>query len=118
MANFEVISAFLDDEPFDPQALSGALADPDGRALLIDLLTLRRLMQPDGTSVQRGSNTRRVPTPVRVVLAAAALTLAVAGGYQLGERSGSPTPSMEAPSPTRVVPTEGAWREVTEGGAR
>ena len=42
----EVISAFLDDEPFDPQELSDALSDPAGRALLIDLIALRRIVQP------------------------------------------------------------------------
>ena len=39
-----VISAFLDDEAFEPVALAEALSDPAGRALLIDLLALRRIV--------------------------------------------------------------------------
>ena len=45
-----VISAFLDDEPFDPVALADALSDPAGRALLIDLLALRHIVQPEEAS--------------------------------------------------------------------
>jgi hypothetical protein len=42
----DVISALLDDEPFDPEELREALDDPAGRALLIDLVALRRIVQP------------------------------------------------------------------------
>ena len=42
----EVVSAFLDDEPFDAGELARALADTDGRALLLDLVALRSLVQP------------------------------------------------------------------------
>jgi hypothetical protein len=113
MADYEVISAFLDNEPFDPQELSEALATPDGRALLIDLLTLRRLMQPEETVAPVSSGTRRAPRVLRLFLAAATLVLAVVGGYELGERSG--TPSVEAPPPARVIPAEGEWRDLSEG---
>ena len=44
MTNHEVISAFLDNEPFDPQALAAALADAEGRELLLDLVALRALV--------------------------------------------------------------------------
>ncbi len=37
----EVISAFLDEEPFDSEELMDALSDPAGRALLIDLVALQ-----------------------------------------------------------------------------
>ena len=43
----EVISAFLDDEPFDAGGLATALSDPAGRAVLIDLVALRHVVQPD-----------------------------------------------------------------------
>ena len=34
----DVISAFLDDEPFDSSTLAEALSEPAGRDLLIDLI--------------------------------------------------------------------------------
>jgi hypothetical protein len=43
----EVISAFLDDEPFDASRLVEALSDPAGRDLLIDLIALRHLVEAD-----------------------------------------------------------------------
>jgi len=41
--NCEVISAFIDDEPFDADDLVGALATPEGRTFLIDAIALRGL---------------------------------------------------------------------------
>jgi hypothetical protein len=116
MANHEVISAFLDDEPFDPQRLSEALADPAGRALLIDLLTLRRLAQPDDAEWAPVRDRPRMPNRVRLAVMAAGLTLAVAGGYQLGERSGAPSP--DPPEPTRLIDSTTGWQDVSNGGAR
>jgi hypothetical protein len=116
MADHEVISAFLDNEPFDPRELSESLAAPEGRALLIDLLTLRRLVQPEETMAPTRQRARPTPRLLRLVLAAATLILAVVGGYELGERSGAP--SVEAPPPTRVIPAEGEWRDMSEGGRR
>ena len=116
MVNHEVISAFLDNETFDPQALSDALADPEGRALLIDLLTLRRLAQPDEMDSAQPSGRPRTPRVGRLAAIAAALTLAVVGGYQLGERSVvAPT---DPPAPTRVISSTSAWQDVSEGGTR
>jgi hypothetical protein len=102
MSTHEVISTFLDDEPFDPQELASALSDPAGRALLIDLLALRRLVQPPAaaSAIRAASPVR--PRPWRVVAAAAALFLALTGGYLAGERR-AVTTSTEAPPPTRVV---------------
>lgn len=51
MANHEVISAFLDNEPFEPSALGAALADPEGRELLLDLLALRSLVSDDAPPI-------------------------------------------------------------------
>ena len=98
----EVISAFLDNEPFDFQELTSALSDPAGRALLIDLVALRQLVQPTDALPAM-----RAPTSVwrrswRIAAAAAALILALTGGYVVGERR-SLTSSSEAPPATRVV---------------
>ena len=47
MDTHEVVSAFLDDEPFDPAELARALADPGGRQLLLDLVALRTLVRDE-----------------------------------------------------------------------
>lgn len=98
----EVISAFLDDRPFEPDALAEALDDPAGRALLIDLIVLRRIVQPTDAvpAVTLPNGERR--RPWRLVAAAAMLFLALGGGYILGERRAG-TAASEAPPPTRVV---------------
>jgi hypothetical protein len=54
MDTHEVVSAFLDDEPFDPAELARALADPGGRQLLLDLVALRTLVRDEP-----------IPAPVR-----------------------------------------------------
>ena len=103
-AAHEVISAFLDDEPFDPQDLAMALEDPAGRTLLIDSITLRRMVQPTETIPPM-----KAPAPVRrfgwrAAAAAAMFVVALTGGYLVGERrSIAPVTEAEAPPPTRVV---------------
>lgn len=102
----EVISAFLDDEPFDAQQLAEALADPDGRAQLIDLLALRHVMQP-GREAMAVVQPKR-SSAMRALLAAAAVVVALVGGYALGQRQ-SEIGRSEAPPATRVVET-GEWQ--------
>src|SRR5688500_5537988 len=111
-----VISAFLDDESFDPAMLAEALSDPAGRALLIDLVALRHIVQPDeaGALVASASPARRFL--LRPVVAAAAMIVALAGGYFMGERSGA-VDTVDPPAPTRVV-QETAWQTVPAGGGR
>jgi hypothetical protein len=97
----EVISAFLDDEPFDPQELANTLSDPTGRTLLIDLIALRQIVQlTDAAPAISAANPVR--RPWRLAAAAAALFFALAGGYLVGERRAVAT-SSEAPPPTRIV---------------
>ena len=106
----EVISAFLDDEPFAPEALSAALADPKGRVLLLDLIALRHLAQPDegaGASVSAGRQR------LRRLIAAAAVVVAVSGGYLWGQRTRTDT---TAPDPTHVVKINSEWRDAAAGG--
>jgi len=101
-SSYEVISTFLDDEPFDSDELARALSDPAGRALLIDLVALRGIVQPadDVPAVRRVTPLR--PPLWRIAAAAAALLFALGGGYVVGERRASPS-SAEAPPPTRIV---------------
>ena len=110
--NHEVISDFLDGEAFEPHALGEALADPSGRDLLIDLLVLRYAAQAEDTVVPAAPNRR--PSR-RVLLAAAAVLVALAGGYQLGQRQAGPD-SATPPAATRVVPVD--WHSVPEESAR
>ena len=109
-----VISAFLDDEPFDAAELAGALSEPEGRALLIDLVALRHIVQPDDMVELAAAHSRR--SPWRPLLATAAMLVALAGGYVIGERRG--TVAVDAPpAPTRVVQAT-AWQTLPPGGGR
>ena len=109
-----VISAFLDDEPFDAAELGAALNDPDGRALLIDLVALRHIAQPD--DMIGVAETRTRSSGWRPLLATAAMLVALAGGYFIGERQGA-TDIVSPPAPTRVVEAN-AWQPVAPGGGR
>src|SRR3954452_12112791 len=109
----EVISAFLDDEPFEPQALADALADPAGRELLIDFVVLRHVARSEESG--RVLTPAPAPPPKRplylVAAAAAAVLVALVGGYQLGQRQSSDD-SIRPPAATRVVQSAPVWQEV------
>jgi hypothetical protein len=107
-----VISAFLDDEPFDGAELAAALSDPGGRALLIDLVALRHLAQPD--DMIGVAETRTRSSKWRPLLATAAMLVALAGGYFIGERRAAPDPSGP-PAATRVVQAND-WQPLPGGG--
>jgi hypothetical protein len=113
----EVISAFLDDEAFDGQDLAAALSEPEGRELLLDLVALRNLTQPNvaQTSVP-GTASQRPPT-LRMALAAAAVIVAMAGGYVTGQLRGESV-ATGAPPATRIVEASAAWQDVPSGGMR
>ena len=112
--NHQVISAFLDDEPFEPQALADALADPEGRDLLIDFVLLRHVAQSEeSASVVTPAPARR-ERPLYLVAAAAAV-VALLGGYQLGLKH-STDDSPRPPEATRVVQSAPVWQEL--GGGR
>jgi hypothetical protein len=107
----EVISAFLDDQPFEPQALADALADPAGRDLLIDFILLRHLAESDeSTSAVMPAPPLRSKRPMYWV-AAAAIVVALLGGYQLGQRQ-SVEESLRPPAATRAVQSTPLWQEV------
>ena len=108
---YDVISAFLDDEAFDSDELAHALSDPDGRALLIDLLALRHVMQPvKGALVIAG---QRKPSRLKVMLAVAAVLMAMIGGYLLGQ--GQVELTDDAPPATRVIEPRAAWQPLPSG---
>src|SRR5688572_4808863 len=105
----EVISAFLDDEPFDARQLADALSNPEARAELIDLLALRHVMQPGKEAMSVLRPKRR--SGLQVLLAAAAVLVALVGGYALGQRQHEIGQS-EAPAATRVVEAPAAWQQL------
>jgi hypothetical protein len=113
--NHEVISAFLDDEPFEPQVLAEAIADPAGREMLIDFVLLRHAAQSEEPA--SGVTSTPVPRAKRslYLVAAAAVVVALLSGYQLGQRQ-STDDSAPPPAATRVVQSEPVWREL--GGVR
>ena len=98
----EVISAFLDDEPFDPQLLATALDDPTGRAMLIDLITLRQIVQPPHPVPVLKPTAPAWQFGWRGAVAAAVLLVVLAGGYLVGLRQAAPAVPA-APAATRVV---------------
>jgi hypothetical protein len=106
----EVIAAFLDDERVDTEALKRALALPEGREYLVDLLAMRELV---AVPIEPAAV---VPAPKRQTVrrwglaAAAAVLLSVStaagylAGYRLGGRS-QPIPAEAAvPAPAIVAP--------------
>lgn len=107
----DVISAFLDDEPFDANELANALSQPNGRELLIDLVALRHVMNAEGQPVPVQLAGPQKHSRLRAWLPAAAVLVALAGGYFIGERRNQPA-AGEAPSATRVVEAQGEWREL------
>jgi hypothetical protein len=111
-----VISAFIDDEPFDAHELAAALSDPAGRELLIDLVALRGLATIEAPPIAAGAGVSRRGSPVRLVWAAAAVVLAMAGGYRLGQQQSD----QRAVPPTATVVVAGtAWQVVSApGGGR
>ena len=114
MANHEVISAFLDGESFDSNALASALAEPGGRELLLDLIALRAVVQEEAPAtapaVDACSLTRQRRLWVAAGFAAATLLFSVGGALAMKELRPASTPTaLEAdvpPHPDRVVTFE------------
>jgi hypothetical protein len=101
-----VLSALIDREDIDPDALATALDDPAGRAMLVDFVRLRvELQREDAASpsvATSRANTRRVSRPRSWRLAAAVLLplgIGIASGWWIGDWSRQERP----PVPNRVV---------------
>jgi hypothetical protein len=113
----EVISAFLDDEPFNASRLAEALSEPAGRDLLIDLIALRHLLQTEGKEVTGLIDQKPRRSALRAFVAVAAVLVALVGGYLVGARR-SELATSTAPPPTRVVQAPAAWQDVPAGRMR
>ncbi len=114
-SNHAVISAFLDDEPFEPHALAEALADPAGREVLIDFVLLRHVAQSDESAGIVAPAPARQSKRSLYLAAAAAVVVALLGGYQLGQLQATDD-SPRPPAATRVVQSEPVWQVV--GGVK
>jgi hypothetical protein len=122
MPTQEVISAFLDNEPFDANELAHALAEPGGRELLLDLMALRAVVQEDSaagaTPVVIRTAARQRRRWAAVGFAAATLLFGVGSILAVKAlRPGTSSPSAEAdvpPRPDRVVTFEPGleWHDV------
>jgi hypothetical protein len=104
MDTHDVISAFIDNEPFDAGELARALSQPGGRDLLLDLVALRALVQEDGMApapaARPGAGTRT--TWMAVGFLAASIIFAVATALVLPELLRQRAPDAP-PRPDRVV---------------
>jgi hypothetical protein len=127
----DAIEAFADGEPVMADALESALADPDGRAYLIDILLLRGLLgesqtvRPARVTSAGPASARRswsLPAAAAIVVAGLGLGFA-AGRVSLDGRGGpasgsdaaaiSPAAADSAPAPTHVIHMENGvnWNE-------
>jgi hypothetical protein len=128
----ELIAALLDGERVDSSQLAQALAAPDGRDYLIDLLALRELVDNESPAV--GREIGRRPSSFRwpwLPLAAAAMVTVTLAGYAIGLRRGhldqairdvpfvAPQASnpLPAPAPTQVIRFQSGvnWQEQIGG---
>ena len=134
---FDVVAAFADGESVAAADLSTALAHEDARAYLIDVLALRGLATGAApvTVASSGSQTaRRGWSALRLVAAAALVTVGVGSGFAIGRNtslrqvpvqqveagssdSAGATVGPAAPAPTHVIRIENGvtWNERTGG---
>jgi hypothetical protein len=123
-ALLEAISTFVDGERVAPDLLKRALAAPEGRDYLVDLLTLREAVGRLGPYATAGVRPARpIWRVARGSAAAAIVLLALAGGYLAGQRvngsAGTPAnvpqddshmlvvmSAPAAPKPTHVIKLE------------
>jgi hypothetical protein len=113
----DVISDFLDGRTLELADLARALETPDGRALLIDSLALRRLVQPTDPIPQLSLPLQQSRLWLRSALAAAAVVAAVVSCYVVGTRH-TPVGVTDAPEPTRVVQVVSTGQDLRDGGQR
>jgi hypothetical protein len=103
----EVLSAFCDGEIVDPDLFAAALADPHGRAALVDFARLRAAVAPAGPLPASLASPRRAPvrfTAWAVTAAAAAMVLMIVAVASLIPRPSFRSSNDQAPpAPSRVL---------------
>lgn len=132
-SELEIIDAFMDGQRVDADAIKRALADPEGRAYMVDAWLLREAVQedenrPSSVATQSAS---RSPKSSQRWLVAAAITVSLLGGYATGrftERQAlsiveppvttavvQPSPAFPVPAATRVIQLEFHAAKTTGG---
>jgi hypothetical protein len=101
-----VLSALIDREAVDPDALAIALDDPAGRAMLVDFIRLRLQVQHEDAG-SGNAETRRATTArrshLRLWRLAATMLLPLAVGVASGWWIGDWSRQEQPPVPSRVV---------------
>lgn len=102
-----VLSAFLDHEPVDPDALAAALDDPEARAALVDFVRLRQGLGPASEALPASLQTLRRRPVVRTMAlrwsaAAALLVLVFLAGWMAPRPAGDTRGVTAPPDPVRV----------------
>ena len=126
----ELVAAFVDGERVDSSQLAAALAAPEGREYLIDVLALRELVE-DGTPPVELARTPPLLRWRWLSLAAAVFAAAALGGYAAGVRQGErrivatetavvtlpASVQVPAPRPTQVIRFQSGvnWQEQIGG---
>ena len=125
-AHLETLAAWVDAEPVQHGDVIRALETAEGRAYVVDLMALRRLV---GATMPQ-DEAHMVVRPGRWRVAAAAAVVCIAGGFAAGRLVMPlvPAPAAEvtpvvvtvptsAPQPTRVIRLEEGvdWRETIGG---
>jgi hypothetical protein len=102
----ELLSALIDREPVDPDALAAALDDPTKRALLVDFIRLRHLILDDDDAGEEPLVNHEQPpvrarrsVGLRVALAAGILVALISGTFWINWKPDTTLP----PEPTRVL---------------
>ncbi len=124
----ETLSAWIDGEPIEPSAVHAALETSEGRAFIVESMSLRRVVEVTAVTVTR--DTPAVVGRWPRWVAAAAAVLCLAAGYGMARVTSPDVPvrsqadatfiSIEAPSapqPTHVIRFESGvdWRETVGG---
>lgn len=103
--NMELLSALLDGEPVDPDALSHVLDEPAARAALVDFVRLRdatrRDVGPLPASLEQLRGSGRYRSVLHIAAAAAVLVLVFLAGL-LTPLPGRGSEDTVPPQPTRV----------------
>ena len=130
----DVIGAFVDNEPIEAEDLAAALATPDGRDYLIDLLVLRGLVADGGSRLTRSAIVPKKASRYGFwlpAIAAALITIGVGAGFVAGrllsnratpaapvsDAADLSMPAVVAPAPTHVIRMETGvnWNERSGG---
>jgi hypothetical protein len=110
-SELEIIDALIDGQRVDADAIKHVLADPEGRAYLVDAWLLREAIQEAALheGEPRASHATAQPaarsaTPGRRWLVAAAIVGSLLGGYATGRITGQPASlTVTAPATTAVA---------------